>query len=151
MPACSGHLGLCVLDRSDSQAERNSKSPEAILELEAGDLEQLGRLPEIDPLIEVVADHLDLREILRLFGACAGGANGEGSQETVVESIQEDDPFLPSADNDRKLTILDPIQDLAGPLGQLGWGEDGLRHRNPHHKSTRSERVRQEGRLPLRG
>ena len=119
---------MCVLDRSESQAERNPESPEAVLELEAGDLEELGRLPEIDPLGEVVADHLSLRKLLWLFCLGTGGANGEGSQEAVVEGIQKDDPFFASADYDRKLTVVDPFQDLSGPLGQLGWRKDGLRH-----------------------
>src|SRR5205823_3829862 len=121
LPVCSGHLGLRILGRRDSQAERNSKPPEAVLELETGDPQQLGRLPEVDLLFEVIADDSDLWKVLRLSGVSAGGVNGEGSQETIVESIQENDPFLPSTDDDRKLTVLDQVQDLSGPFGELGW------------------------------
>lgn len=51
MPTCGGDFGLCVLERAGSSTERNPESLEALLELETGKLEQLGRLPEIDPLI----------------------------------------------------------------------------------------------------
>jgi len=109
MPAGGGDFGLCVLDRAGSSTERNPESLEAFLELETSKLEQLGRLPEIDPLIEVVADHPRFEKILWTVGVSAGGAKGEGSQKPVVERIQEDDPLLPSACHDGELSLSHPV------------------------------------------
>jgi hypothetical protein len=145
---------LRILSRRDPEAERKSKPPEAVLELETGDPQQLGRLPEVDPLIEVIADNPDLRKLFRLSCVSTGGANGEGSQEAIVESIQENDPVLPSADNDRKLIVLDPVQDLSGTFGKLGWGEGSLSHRNPSSREyaplENATRGGRETRLPVR-
>jgi hypothetical protein len=132
MPACGGDFGLCVLDRAGSPAERDPEPQEAALELETGKLEQLGRLPEIDSLVKVVAEHPGFEKIARVVSASAGGANGKSSQEPIVERIQEDDSFLPSGRNDGKLSLLHPVQDLSGPLGQVGWGDDGSGHRRKY-------------------
>ncbi|MEA2602711.1 MAG: hypothetical protein QOF89_3703 [Acidobacteriota bacterium] len=119
-------FGLRVLDRAGSSTERDPQALEAPLELEAGKLEQLGRLPEVDLLVEVIAEDPGFQQIA--VGILTSGAKGESPQEPVVESVQEDDALLPSARNDGKLSLLDPVQDLSGPLGQVGGGDDGSRH-----------------------
>lgn len=129
MPACGGNLGLGVLDRAGSPTEWDPEPQEAVLELEAGKLEQLGRLPEIDSLVEVVAEHSGFEKIARAVSASAGSTKSEGSQEPIVECIQEDDSLLPPARHDGKLALLHPVQDLSGPLGQVGWGDDSPSHR----------------------
>ena len=55
MPACGGNFGLRILNGAGSAAKRNSQVLETLLELKAGELEQLGRLPEIDLPGEVIA------------------------------------------------------------------------------------------------
>jgi hypothetical protein len=52
-----------------SPPERNPEPQEAVLELETGKLEQLGRLPEIDSLVEVVAEYPSFGKIGRAVGA----------------------------------------------------------------------------------
>ena len=128
MPAGSGDVGLCVLDGAGSPAQRNAEPLEASFQLESGKLEELGRFSEIDLLGEIVADHAGFEKITGAVHPFAGGAKGQGSQEPVVESIQEDDALLPSACHDGKLSLLDPVQDLSGPLRQVGWGDNGPRH-----------------------
>ena len=44
MPACGGNFGLCILNGAGSATKRNSQALETLLELKAGELEQLGRL-----------------------------------------------------------------------------------------------------------
>jgi len=129
MPAGGGDVGLCILDGANSPAERNAEALEASFQLETGKLEKLGRFSEIDPLGEVVADHMGFEEITGAVCLFAGGAQSQSPQEPVVEGVQEDDALLPSACHDGKLSFLDPIQDLSGPLSQVGWGDDGPRHR----------------------
>lgn len=119
MPACGGDFSLCVLDRPSSSAKWNPQPLEAVFQLEAGKLEQLGCLPEIDPLVEVVAEHLSFEKIVRT-GTSTRGAKSEGSKEAIIESVQEDNTLLPSAGNDGELSLLHPVQDFSGPLGQVG-------------------------------
>lgn len=121
MPACCDDFGLRVLDRAGSSAERNSEPLQALLKLETRELEQLGRLPEIDPLVEIVAEHPGFEKTASIAGAFTGGAKGESPQEPEVESIQEDDALLSSARNDGELSLSHPVQDLSGPLGEVGW------------------------------
>src|SRR3954453_20481796 len=126
MPACGGNLGLRILNGAGSATKRNSQALETLLELKAGELEQLGRLPEIDLLGKVIAQDPGFQKsCVDIFPR---GANGECPQKPVVERIQKDDTLLPSAPNDGKLSLLDPTQDLSGPLGQVGRGDDGSRH-----------------------
>jgi hypothetical protein len=112
------------------RAPRRSGNPqalEALLKLKVGKLKQLGRLPEIDLLGEVIAQDPGFQQTA--VGIFSSGANGESAQEPVVESVQEDDTLLSSARNNGKLSLLDPIQDLSGPLGQVGGGDEGSHHR----------------------
>jgi hypothetical protein len=82
MPACGGDFGLRVLDGAGSSTERNPQAPEALLELEAGKLEQLGRLPEIDLLGEVIAEDPSFQQIA--VGISPGGAKGESPPAVKV-------------------------------------------------------------------
>src|SRR5947209_16685824 len=69
------------------------------------------RPPEIDLLGEVIAQDPGFQQTsVDIFPR---GANGESPQKPVVERIQKDDTLLPSARNDGKLSLLDPIQDLS--------------------------------------
>jgi hypothetical protein len=115
LPARGSDLGLRVLDRTGSPAERDAESLEAAFELEAGKLEDLGRFPEIDPFIEVIADHSGFEKLSVITSA--RGACGESTQEPVVEGIQKDDSLLSSACHDGELSLMHPRQDLSGPLG----------------------------------
>jgi len=126
MPACGGDIGLGIFDGTDSSTEGNPQPLEAALELEPGKLKQLGSLPEADSLVQIVAEHPSLGKITVV--AFAGGTKGEGEQEPEVESIQENDALRPSTGDDGELALLHPIQDLSGPLGQVGGGDDGARH-----------------------
>jgi len=142
MPACGGDFGLRILDRAGSSAEGNPEPLEARLEIEAGKLEQLGCLAEIYSLVEVVAERPSFEKLASTTCVASGGTKGEGSQKTVVESIQENDALLPSAGNNGELSLMHPVQDLSGPLGQIGWGDSGSRHRRclsvrvPHPKAA---------------
>jgi hypothetical protein len=117
MSTGGGDFGLRILDRSGASAARNPEALEAFLQLEPGEVKELGSLPEVDPLIEIVPEHLGFEEISGSVGATAGGAMGESLEEPVVESVQEDDSLLSSARDDGELSLLDPVQDLPGPLG----------------------------------
>lgn len=128
MPARDGDLGLSILDRAGSSTKGNPQPQEACFQLETGKLEQLGCFPEVNPLVEVVAQHLGFEKIAGAVSASAGGAQGERSQEPVVESIEKDDALLPFTRNDGELSLLHPIEDFSGPLGQVGRGDDGSRH-----------------------
>lgn len=126
MPACGGDIGLGVFDGAEPSTERNPQPLEAPFELEPGKLEQLGSLPEADLLVQIVAEDSSLGNIALV--AFAGSAKGKGEQEPEVESIQENDTLRPSTGDDGELALLHPIQDLSGPLGQVGGGDDGARH-----------------------
>jgi hypothetical protein len=127
MPARGGDLCLRILDREGPTANGNPQSLKACFELETGNLEQLGRLSETDSLVEVVTEHLGFKRIARP-GVSTGNEKGEDPQNPIIQGIQKDDTFLPSARNNGKLSLLDPIQDLSGPLGQVGGGDNGSRH-----------------------
>ena len=128
MPACGGDFSLRVLDRAGSSTERDLQPQEARFKLEPGDMEELGGLSEIDPLVEVIAEDSGLEQIAVDASAC--GAKGKGSKEAVVESIQQDDALLSSTRNHGELSFLHSIQDLSGPLRKVGGGNDGPRHRS---------------------
>lgn len=128
MSAGDGDLGLRVLDRAGSSTERNSQPLKAGFELETREVERLGRLAEIDPLVQVGAEHLGFEKI-GTVGPFSGGAKGKGAQKPVVESIQKDDALLTPVCNDGELSFLHPVEDLSGPLGQVGGGDNGSRHR----------------------
>jgi len=117
---------LGVFDGAKSSTEGNPQPLEATLELEPGKLEQLGSLPEADPLVQIVAEHPSVGKIAVV--AFAGGAKGESEQEPEIESVQENDALRPSPGDDSELPLLHPIQNLLGPLGQVGGGDDGARH-----------------------
>jgi hypothetical protein len=88
MSACGSDFGLRVLDRAGSSTEGNPQTLKACFELETGKLEQFGRLPEIDVLVEVVTEHPGFMRIAWAVGASAGGTKGEGPQKPVIQSIQ---------------------------------------------------------------
>jgi hypothetical protein len=53
------------------------------------------------------------------------------AEEAVIESIQQDDALLTPTRNHGELSFVHPVQDLSGPLGKVGGGNDGSRHRTP--------------------
>ena len=120
MPTRGGDLCLRILDREGSTANGNPQSLKACFELETGNLEHLGRLSETDSLVQVVTEHPGFKRITKPPGASTGNEKGEDPQNPIIQGIQKDDTLLPSTRNDGKLSLLDPIQDLSGPLGQVG-------------------------------
>src|SRR6185295_4488639 len=124
MPERNGDLGLRVFGRTGAAAEWNPQSQEACFELETGNLEQLGRLAEIDSLVEVVTENPSVE----VGSVSAGDEKGEGPQEPVIQGIQKDDALLSLGRDDCELSLLHSVEDLASPLRQVGRRNDGPRH-----------------------
>jgi len=80
VPACGGDFGLRILDGAGSSAEGNPQPLEAVLELETGKLQQLSRLPEIDPLFKVVAEHPGFNRTAGVIGVSTCDETGQGPQ-----------------------------------------------------------------------
>lgn len=121
MPACGGDFGLRVLERAGSSTEGDLEPQEACFKLEPGDLEELGCLSEVDPLVEVITKDPGLKQIA--VGTSPCGTQGKRSKEAVVESIQQNDALLSSTRNRGELSFLHPVQDLSGPLRKVGGGK----------------------------
>src|SRR5947209_8018427 len=127
MPARGGDLRLRILDREGPAANGNAQSLKACFELETGNLEQLGRLSEADSLVEVVTEHPEFKRSARP-GVSTSDEKGEGQQNPIIQGVQKDDALLSLARDDRELSLLHPVEDLSGLLGQVRWGDDGPRH-----------------------
>lgn len=108
------------LQRSGADLERNPDPPEAVHQDETIDFEELGKLSQADLLFEVVAQSRFVDGSLLPFPRCLGC---EGPEEPEVQSIQQDDLFVPGAFQDGELPASDPVHDLICPLGKIGRGD----------------------------